>query len=174
MAAINKILKYQLVGKLLKLDGEGKTTQDIADLLSEELKSRGIDDSISQPTVHRHLQTIREERAAQGCQMVQDYNEITVPGDIEILEEIKAYFLMIFRNQRKEDSSGEIKPAGYDYKMRSHAAMNLHQIVYTKWQKLGNLPKPGEDKDGEPCINESPVSSGSKVHSILGRFKTGS
>jgi len=94
MAAINKIEKYQLQERTLELSGEGKTTHEIAQVLTREL---GGQDRVSQPTVSRWLKKKHVERRQIARVIVDDYIQESLPNDLKILDELSTFHLGIFR-----------------------------------------------------------------------------
>ena len=103
MAAQNKIEKYQLGDKVLALAGTGATAQAIAEILTEDLEG----DSISQPTVSRYLQKVRGERAVAAQTVMDNFVEVELPADLQILSDIKTDYLS-FRNDIKDRMTGTI------------------------------------------------------------------
>lgn len=100
MAAQDKIKKYELEEDLLAI--RGKAHIEIAKALTEILKKRNIDDSISQPTVSRHLKAIDDERKSASKAVLNEYIAITLPADLKILDELSQFYLTIFRNKLTE------------------------------------------------------------------------
>lgn len=174
MAGQNKIEQYNLENRVLELKGEGCPQDDIAKIVTRELKEeRGIDDGISQSTVQRFLAKKKAERSEQASAIVQDWTKITVPNDLKIIEEIQEFLINIKRNLKKDEKTGEMVDAGIELRNRVYAAVSLARVTFDKLKNLGALKPPEEGtgaKDGEPDIDKSPVSSGSKVRSITDRF----
>jgi hypothetical protein len=100
MPAQDKIKKYELEQDVLAI--RGKTHIEIAKALTELLKGRGIEDSISQPTVSRYLKSVDEERKSASKAVLNEYINITLPADLKILDELSGFYLTIFRNKLTE------------------------------------------------------------------------
>ncbi len=155
MAAVNKIEKYGLQERVLALTGEGKTTAVIADIITSELNQR---DAISQPTVARWLKSVRQERSEQTRDIVQKHLEISLPADLDALEEIEKAVLGIFRNQalpagvpgeeinpeqpNPEQSADSSSSAPFDLRTRLDAGMKVIKIIETKLRYAGILENP--------------------------------
>lgn len=169
MAAQNKIEKYGLAERILALAAQpDATTLKIAEVVTGELRARGVADSISQPTVSRFLKAVRQERGEQTRQIVHDHIKATVPADLAALDEIEAWLLEVFRDHRrslarirqefvaalaskKRWGAAEVvdlftrvvgeatEQAGYDLKTRAGAAMNAVRVVETKLRFSGVL-----------------------------------
>ena len=74
MAGQNKIEQYNLENRVLELKGKGCPQDDIAKIVTRELKEdRGIDDGISQSTVQRFLKKAKNEQSEEVSQYVKDY-----------------------------------------------------------------------------------------------------
>ena len=167
MAAVKKIEKYRLEERTLSLSGQGKTTYDIAEILTQELEGQ---DAISQRTVARFLKEERQDRAEQTRAVVQDYIKGVVPKDLEALDEVEAWLQEVFRNHERniariqarffaalekqkrwetarimelfEESCKEIDTADHDIRTRVNAGMNAVKIVDTKLRFAGILENP--------------------------------
>lgn len=139
MAQLNKIEKYNLAERVLALAAEGKTTAQIADILTAELTGT---DSISQPAVSRWLKSVREERSNQTKQIVHDHIKATVPKDLEALDEVEEFMLSVFRNTKKNPETGKNESAGYELRTRADAGMKAVKIIETKLRFAGVLDDP--------------------------------
>lgn len=96
MAAINKIEKYELGERCLELSVQGKTTTEIAEILTKEIEGKG---RISQPTVSRWLKKVRAERKETANAILTDYLNTSLPADLKILDELSQFYLTIFRDK---------------------------------------------------------------------------
>ena len=173
MAGQNKIEQYNLEARVLELKGQGCTQDTIARIVTGELiEARGIDAGISQSTVQRFLARVKAERSEQASAIVHDWTKVTVPKDLEIIEEIQDFLLNIKRNVQKNPDTGKPEPAGIELRNQIYAATSLARVTFEKLKNLGALDPPAEDNkaDGKPYIDKSPVPSGSKVRSIAERF----
>lgn len=147
MSAVNKIEKYNLQDRTLALAAEGKSTDAIAKILTEELEGK---DSVSQTRVAAWLKKVRQERSEETRHVVREYIKSTVPKDMEALNEIEAWLLDIFRNQEsiKDPETGDVTciklPAGkeHDLRIRSEAGMKAVKIIETKLRFAGLLENP--------------------------------
>jgi len=95
MGQINKIEKHNLQGRCLALFREGRTTAEIADILTQELA--GVD-TISQPSVSRWLKPIRDDERDETRKRIHDHIKQTVESDLEILDEVEGFMVQEFRN----------------------------------------------------------------------------
>ena len=95
MAQVNKIEKNNLQGRCLALFREGRTTAEIADILTQELA--GID-TISQPSVSRWLKPIRDDERDETRKRIHDHIKATVESDLDILDEVEGFMVQEFRN----------------------------------------------------------------------------
>ena len=167
MARINKIDRFDLAPRVLALTAEGKTTHEIARILTDEA---GGEYSMSQSTVARWLKDVRKERSEQTRQVVHDYIQKTVPTDLESINEVQAWLITQFRSlahisiEAVRERLGEpiteemfkklisIFPADpLDLRTRAELGMKNVPIVDTKLKYAGVL----EDEDsgagfGEP------------------------
>jgi len=173
MAGQNKIEQYNLQNRVLELKGEGCPQDEIAQIVSRELREeRGIDDGISQSTVQRFLARVRAQRSEEAGALIQDWTKITVPGDLKIIEEIQEFLINIKRDVKKDPKTGEFIPAGIELRNRVYAAVSLARVTFDKLKNLGALepPKKPPVKDGKPDITKSTVPGRSKIRSIADRF----
>lgn len=97
MAAQNKIIKYQLTERVLEL--RSLPHEQIAEKLTSELRGKGIDDSISQPSVSRWLKKYSQECKEKATAVLNEYLDITLPADLKILDELSEFYLIIFRDR---------------------------------------------------------------------------
>lgn len=147
MSAVSKIGKYNLQDRTLALAAEGKSTDAIAKILTEELEGK---DSISQTSVAAWLKKIRQERSEETRHVVREYIKNTVPKDMEALNEIEAWLLDIFRNQKsvKDPETGKVTCSDlptkdiHDLPTRSAAGMKAVKIIETKLRFAGLLENP--------------------------------
>jgi len=95
MGQINKIEKNNLQGRCMDLFREGRTTAEIADILTQELA--GVD-TISQPSVSRWLKPIRDDERDETRKRIHDHIKQTVESDLEILDEVEGFMVQEFRN----------------------------------------------------------------------------
>jgi len=173
MGSQNKIIQYQLEELTIKLCAKGKTQPEVAQLLSEELKSRSIDDIVSQPTVSRYMKQHRETVAEQAQSIIREYVQGTTPADIDRIEDAIKLIHDIVKDQVRVKTAHDeiVQPASYDIKFREKAAVDLIKVVLDKLNNTGVLPK--ETQDGKPDIEESVVPARSNVRSIIDRFGIG-
>ena len=136
MPAINKIDKYELGDRVLALSGEGKTTSQIAEIITTELSGR---ETISQPTVSRWLQKVRKDRSDQTKQIFHDHIKVVLPADLAALEEIEAFLLGIFRNLVSPGAGEDQVKGSYDRETRIGAGMKAAKIIETKLRFAGIL-----------------------------------
>ena len=95
MAQINKIEKNNLQARCMVLFREGRTTAEIADILTQELAGA---DTISQPSVARWLKPIRDDERDETRKRIHDHIKQTVESDLEILDEVEGFMVQEFRN----------------------------------------------------------------------------
>lgn len=160
MAARNKIMVYNLGPAAEEMSARGLTTMEIAEELSRRLQSDGINDSVSQPSVARYLKKVREDRAAQTKQIVHEHLKTTIPKDLEALDEIEAYFLAIFRDEKINPETKEVEPAGFTTQERARAAMNARVIIETKLRYSGVLEDPDKEAAARRVADEIESSLG--------------
>lgn len=98
MPQTNKIERYEIGARVLELY-VGRSTDQVSQLITEELKAKGIDDQISQPTVARYIKAVRESRAEETRSQVQEHIKEHVPADLNALEEIEAWLIERFRGR---------------------------------------------------------------------------
>jgi hypothetical protein len=98
MPQTNKIERYELQTRVMELS-IGRSTHAVSEILTEELRAKGLDDQISQPTVARFLKAIREARAEETKNQVQEHIKEHVPADLNALEEIETWLLNRFRGR---------------------------------------------------------------------------
>ena len=157
MSARNKIEKYNLGPEVLRLDAlPGMTTYRIAELLTEGLQGK---DTITQSTVSRWLKGERKERRDQTRSVVNERLKKEVPKDLDALEEVQAWLMGIFRDQRELiklnpewEKDPEIKAlmdkiqggtdGGHDLRTRIDAAMKAVKVVEVKLKYAGILEDP--------------------------------
>lgn len=94
MPAKDKIKTYQLEKSILELRGHGKSTAEIATIVSDGL---GDKDTISQRTIARFLAVERKKRKVVADVILEDYINLTLPSDLKILDELSETFLGLFR-----------------------------------------------------------------------------
>jgi DNA-directed RNA polymerase subunit F len=155
MARINKIERFELAPRVLALTAEGKTTHEIARILTEEGDGAY---TISQSTVARWLKDVRKERSEQTRQVVHDYIQKTVPTDLESINEVQAWLIAQFRSlahisiEAVSEALAEpiteemfkkliaIFPADpLDLRTRAELGMKIVRIVDTKLKYAGVL-----------------------------------
>ena len=163
----SKIDKYRLGDRVIEFYRDGKTTGEIAELITAGLQASGIDDGVDQSTVSRWLKKIRDEDAAQQAEYEKQTQEVIrariqdgVAGDIDQIEWFQEFLYQIARNTLLDTES---KPIHFNIKERKAAGMDLVKVIDTKLRLPG---VGGEDDDGE-----SDVPSGSNVFSILDRHR---
>lgn len=107
-----KIQKYGLEERILDLS-LGRTSSQVAELVTAELQAKGIQDQISQPTVSRFLRKVRASRAEETRNIVQEHIKAHVPKDLEAIEEIELWLLDRFRGRVDlSEDIGRIKQIG--------------------------------------------------------------
>ena len=130
-----KVDKYELGKMAGSLMEQGKTTYDIADLLTKALHNKGIDDSISQKTAQRYLTDLRDDEVKEKQRRVKakflDDFDLNLKSDLGAIEEAKEFFLLTMRNLEK-DHDGAILPANYDIRVRGAAGEKLLKAVELK------------------------------------------
>lgn len=178
MAVQNKIEQYNLQDRVLELKGQGSTQVEIGEIVTQELKERGIDDGITQSTVQRFLKRAKDERSEEAGQIVRDYTRGSVPRDLEIIEEVQSFLLNIKRNLKKDPESGKLVDAGIELRNQVYAAVSLARVTFDKLRNLGALKAPrGADgtneTDGNTDNKQPSVPSGSNIRSIADRFGVG-
>jgi len=139
MSTINKIEKYGLTDRILALQGQGKPTQEIADIVSGELEG----DNISQSAVSRYLKKVRVERKEAADQVITEYVKAELTGDLDMLKMMKQDYLS-FRNTCLGVLTGkvvaEISPNGvivYDLKTLMTLDDKLHELIKTTLRFVG-------------------------------------
>ena len=134
-----KIEKYRLEDRTLVLDAEGKTTLEIAEVLTKELEGLA---TISQPTVSRWLKKTRKKRKNAAQPILEKYLEESLPSDLKILDELSTTYLAVFRNRVVGEITGE-EAKKFNLKTRMAAGDRLHAIIQTKLRFIGI--DPGDD-----------------------------
>ena len=137
-----KIDKFQLSDRVLVLDAQGKTTMEIASILTKELEGRT---HISQPTVSRWLKKTRKDRKIAAQHVLEEYLEETLPSDLKLLDEMSATYLAVFRNKVAGEIAGK-SAEKFDLKTRMMAGDRLHAIIQTKLRFIG-IDGVGDDMD---------------------------
>lgn len=169
MALINKIEKLGLTDRVLALTSQGKTTYEIAAILTQEATGAY---SISQPTVARWLKGVRQERAEQTRSIVHEYIKATVPADLDSINEVQVWLIERFRSieevtresvsaalgkrisQKMFDRLVSIFPTTpYDLRTRAEIGMKIIRIVDVKLKYAGIL----EDDAGSKSDSVDPV-----------------
>jgi len=151
MAAQSKIEKHKLTERTLALAGEGRTTNEIAQVLTKELGGR---DTVSQPTVARFLKGVRQERSEQTKQVVHDHIKATVPADLQALDEIEGFLLSHFRNRGIDLVTGDEATLPNSLKTRIDCGMKAVKIIETKLRFAGILDDPDETVPDIPDLDE--------------------
>ncbi|MBW1989414.1 MAG: hypothetical protein JRI97_07695 [Deltaproteobacteria bacterium] len=134
MAAINKIEKYGLQERVLALSGQGLTTREIADVITQDLQGQ---DTISQPTVSRWLKEIRKERSEQTREVYREYTKATAPKDCEVLDEVQGKFMKWFRDVKN-----------LDIRTRAEMGMKALRVVELKARFAGLFDDEGKTDGG--------------------------
>ena len=137
-----KIEKYRLEDRTLVLDAEGKTTLEIAEVLTKELEGLA---TISQPTVSRWLKKTRKDRKNAAQPILDKYLGETLPNDLKILDELLKKYLAISRNTVAGEIVGE-NSQKYDLKTQMAAEDRITHIIGMKLRFVGIDPG-GEDFD---------------------------
>ena len=132
------IEQYALADRILALSASGKKDYQIAEILNrEDLAGR---DSISQPTVSRWLKKVREERGKTARGIVDDYLKESIPKDLELLDELTQFHLVIFRGNTailEAEDGGKVRAATINLDTRRTAARDIHAILQTKMKFVG-------------------------------------
>lgn len=137
MAAKKIIETYKLGDRILSLTAQGKKARDVADILNrEELAGK---DSISQPTISRWLKKVRKDRGVTAKGIVDDYLKESIPKDLELLDEIVHFHLVLFRGKVTilEKDGEKVKAAEVGLNERRTAARDIHSILQTKMRFIG-------------------------------------
>jgi len=100
---------------------QGKTIEEAAEVINAELIRRGEDDSVSRESVRRSMIALKDASpSADARRMLAGYLAESTPNDLDTLDEIKAYFLDLFRNFSTPEKS------------RRYAALDLLKVLETK------------------------------------------
>lgn len=192
MAGQDKITKYRLEARVLELSGVPRaTTYTIAEQVTQELKDRGIGDSVSQSTVSRFLSRVRKDRSEQTRSVVQEHIKEVVPKDLQALEEIEGWLLSIFRNQKevvkiraellKDEElkkllsaiEGGGEPGSYDLKVRGSAAMMALKVIELKLKYSGILETPDDKQEAEQLAREMEAELDPELEKAIGDLGAG-
>lgn len=162
MAEKNKIDRYGLGPRVEELWRGGKTTVEIAEIVTAGFLASGIEDSVDQSTVSRWLKKIktaedeaRAEYERQTREVIRAKVQDGVAGDIGQIESVQAYLFMIVENKEKGVS--------YDVRTRMAAGQALVKVIDTKLR----LPGVMNEGDGDA----SSIPAGSAVHGLLRRLE---
>jgi predicted transcriptional regulator len=172
MAEKNKIDRYGLGERVTELFREGKTTVEIAEMMTRGLQDSGINDGVDQSTVSRWLKKIREadeemqaEIDRQTVEVLRLRVEAGVHGDVDQIELVQELFFRISQNTLE----------GHNFKMkeRVYAGQALVKLIDTKLRLPGATSVGGYGAEsGNAGDHVAPaLPAGSNVHSILGRLK---
>ena len=137
-----KIEKFQLADRILVLDTQGKTTLEIAAILTEELEGRT---HISQPTVSRWLKKTRKSRKTAAQHVLEEYLEETLPSDLKLLDEMLTTYLPVFRNKVAGEIAGKSSEK-FNLKDRMMSGDRILAIIQTKLRFIG-IDGAGDDMD---------------------------
>lgn len=172
MAEKNKIDRYGLGERVTELFREGKTTVEIAEMMTRGLQDSGINDGVDQSTVSRWLKKVRsadeEMQAELGRQTVEVLRrrvEAGVQGDVNQIETVQELFYRISQNTLEGHT--------FNMKERVYAGQALVKLIDTKLRLPGVIGEGGDGADsGSAGDHVAPaLPSGSNVHSILGRLR---
>jgi len=94
MAKQSKIERYNLVGIVLELAAQGKSTHEIADIIT---KQHGV--PITHAAVARFLKQVRKERAEVTRSIVEEHIQKSLPSDLQILDEMNAELWSWFKDK---------------------------------------------------------------------------
>jgi hypothetical protein len=146
MPAISKIEKFNLSDRILGLSGLGKTSAEIAEIVTSEADGKY---RISQPTVARWLKSVRQERSEQTKQLVHDHIKEHVPADLQALEDLEAEYLHIFNSKKevKDKSPDPLFEYEFELKTRMAAGDRIVKIIDTKLRYAGLLEDTEEGRD---------------------------
>ena len=117
----SKIKLYGLEQMAYRLLCEGKTTYQVAALLSVELRNRGLDDMISQATVHRYAAVVRAEQSGALQSRVSGAVAVDIDDDIGNLGRL----LKLYMDTACDGSA-------YDIKVRLAAARDAQKLIFDK------------------------------------------
>lgn len=131
MARPNKIEQFGLGEKVLALSVT-KTSREIAAILKEE---NGVD--ISHAAIARYIQDVRKERVEATRAAVQEHIKATLPGDLQLLDEIIAQEREWFKDPSLKISqkllvAKELRQA-IDTKLRHSGASEASGVIVVQW-----------------------------------------
>lgn len=166
MSQEKKIVRLRLEQKVLQLFEEGKTDEQIADVLTEEFNGEA---TISQPTVSRWLKPIRELRKKLSANIVFEHINEGLLNDVDKLAKIEMQML------------NDMEPANNaDPRCRADIGEKLGNQIFKKWKVLKIEPEDAPrkieltGKDGEPIRTkgESTISPGPGLQGVIDRLKS--
>lgn len=162
MAEKSKIDRYGLGPRVEELWRGGKTTIEIAEMVTAGFQASGIDDSVDQSTVSRWLKKIRTAEDEARAEFERQTREVIrakvqdgVSRDIGQIETVQDLLFRIVENKEKGVT--------YDVRTRMAAGQLLVKVIDTK------LRLPGVMKEGDE--DASSIPAGSSVHGILKRLE---
>ena len=163
MAAADKIEKYGLTERVLTLSGQGKPTQEIADIITAEGPT-----TLSQSTVARYLAKVKQRRRDAADQVVSEFIRTELPNDLSVLKQLKQEYLSV-RNRLFAYLTGQVASdigMKIDYDLKNLMALDdrLHDLVKTTLRFVG------ADGDGDDDKGRHPVDL-SKYRKALDDFR---
>ena len=168
MAEKSKIDKYHLEDRVVGLYREGKTTGEIAEIISSGLQASGIDDGVDQSTVSRWLKKVRAadekaeaEREREALAVVRARVKDGIENDLEQIAYVQTFLFQIVEGTLADAEGNLLR---HNVKERKAAGVDLVKLIDTKLR----LPGVGDDGSGN---DESAIPAGSNVHSLLDRLK---
>jgi predicted transcriptional regulator len=169
MAERNKIDKYGYGDRVVELFRDGRTTVEIAELMTKGLVDSGLNDSIDQSTVSRWLKRVKDADAdaqaeidRQTMEVIRRTVEDGVSEDLGQIETVQGFFLGIV-----EECGADGRPK-YDIRTRMEAGRSLVKVIDTKLRLPGVMP---DEPNGQAGGDKPAIPAGSNVHSILERTK---
>lgn len=164
MSQEKKIVRLRLEQKVLNLFEEGKTDEQIAEVLSKELEG---EETISQPTVSRWLKPIRQLRKQLSANIVFEHINEGLLNDAAKLSKIETQML-----------NDALPQEGNDPRARAEIGERLIKLIFKKWEILGIKPEEVTRKfeltgeNGEPIRTkgESVISPGPGLQGLVERL----
>jgi hypothetical protein len=123
---MGKIEKLKLKDIIVAMFDAGKKENEIAEALNVQLAERGIEDTISQPTVNRFLRPYRTMEREKGTQIIHDHVVAKITNTLERIDKIEDFHFDQALGKREEG-----KPE-LDLKLKSDFLMRAAKIAELK------------------------------------------
>jgi hypothetical protein len=130
----SKIVQFSLAERTMALVQQGKTTRDIAEILTAEAAGRYV---VSRSAVQRYLKPLREKFRTKAATIIEQFVEENLPGELDRLTQMSAFFWAIFTGTLTAEIGKDGATYTYELSTRWDAARMIHDLAKTLLKAAG-------------------------------------